>query len=96
MISAFLFSFLAVLVIALVLIAAGLGFGAILHWLIPAIDLGMSVLICELSLIVATYAYIRGASSQSPSESFDETADEPPMLVLEQYPFRKRGRRRPK
>ena len=96
MIKAFLFSFLVVLLLTLVMIAAGLGLGAILHWLMPAIELGMAALLCELALIVATYAYIKGAKSESTSESIDETFDEPPRLVLEQYPFRKRGRRRAK
>ncbi len=45
MLRGFGFTILVYLVLKLVLLALGIGVGWLLHWLIPAIDLGLGVLI---------------------------------------------------
>jgi len=53
------FTILVYLVIKLVLLALGIGVGWLLHWLIPAIDLGIGVLIGVVSTGLSVYFFIR-------------------------------------
>lgn len=53
---------LIVLVISSVLIALGVGVGTILHWLVPAIDLGVGTLI-GIAALLSAFSVLRSVNS---------------------------------
>lgn len=59
MLRGFGFTILVYLVLKLVLLALGIGVGWLLHWLIPAIDLGIGVLIGVVATGLSVYFFIR-------------------------------------
>ena len=96
MVKDILISFLMLLFVVFLVLAAGLGVGAVLHWVLPVIDLGMATLIGLIAFCTGTYAFIKFMNDTPPSELPDDDFDEVPRIVLESYPFRKSRRRKAK
>ncbi len=84
------------LFINVLLLAAGVGLGYLLRWLMPAVDLGAAILIGIVSTAISTYFFVRVISArvtESGGEDEPGTEDEGPILV---YPMPPMPGRRPR
>ena len=71
----------------------GLGLGLLLHWLIPAIDLGMATLSVLVATGVALLAFGQLLTFAEPSEAEEES---PPVWRLRSLSRPSRAARRPR
>ena len=86
------------LLIMLVLLGIGLGIGSLLHWLVPAVDLGVGMLIGVVTTGLALHILARLIAAVESSEDDPPTeleAELRPILTrYEVIPPRRRSRRR--
>ncbi len=86
------------LLITLVLLAVGLGIGSLLHWLVPAVDLGMGMLIgvvttgLTLHLLARLVAVLERSEDDTQAEL--EAEIRPILTQYEIVPRRRRSKRR--
>ncbi len=86
------------LLITLVLLAVGLGIGSLLHWLVPAVDLGMGMLIgvvttgLTLHLLGRLVAVLERSEDDTQAEL--EAEIRPILTQYEIVPRRRRSKRR--
>lgn len=52
-------SFIIVVVLTVIILTSGLGIGFLLHWLLPAIDVGVGTIAGLVSLCIATFIYVK-------------------------------------
>jgi len=85
------------LVIFLFVFGMGLGVGFLLHWLLPAIDLGVAVLIGVVTISVTSYFMMRLMSVSSSldvdGEVKDAAMEQQPIYGFEPWSRRVRKRR---
>jgi hypothetical protein len=86
-------------IIAAILLAVGAGIGFLLHWLLPALDLGVGMLIGVVTLGITAQLFARTLSV--PFFDLDDDLDTPPPLPPRityidepEPPRRSRGRKR--
>ncbi len=86
------------LAISLLLIGFGVGVGALLHWIMPSISLGIGVLVGVAAGSVALITIGRLPVWEMPEEAAAETSDGSRATVynLAAVPARRRGRRKSK
>jgi hypothetical protein len=81
-------------VIMITLIAVGLGIGALLHWLIPSIELGVATLIGVIALGFSVMLFSM-ATGRMWEDSLDTTGvEEQVTYLISPYPEPRRRRRR--
>jgi len=85
------------LVIKIVLLAVGIGIGFLLHWLVPAIDLGIGVLIGVIATGFSLFFF--GRIATLPDPDFVEGVPTEPLprvtYLIDPLPPRQRRRRKP-
>ena len=82
------------------LIALGVGIGFLLHWIVPAIDVGMGVLIGVVATGFSIYFFARISTLPDSSTAEDtelETVSPVTYIIdsIPPLPRRRRGKRRP-
>jgi len=87
------------LLITLVLLGVGLGIGSLLHWLVPAVDLGVGMLIGVVTTGLALHLLARLIAVLERSEDDTQVeleADFRPIITqYELVPRRRRSKRKP-
>jgi len=85
------------LVVNLLLLGLGLGIGFLLHWLLPAVDLGVGILIGVVATVASVSFVLRinGITEQIEDEELlEEIVSRRALRVIEPQPAGRRRKRR--
>ncbi len=81
----------------LVVLAVGVGTGFLLHWLLPAIDVGAAVIASTVAAAFGGYVIfniLAGLLGQPPTEPDDEASEAPVVYLVDALPGQRSRRKR--